>query len=253
MVTLGHRRNPARRRADEQGPRSPGSAVAYINIFRGMPGSRQRDLGLLRLVARARHQLHRLPGGCDRARGPVQRLHRRDLPLRARGDPTRPARGGARARHDAPCGCSCRIVLPQATKIAIPNIGSMFIGMVKDTSVFTVIGLRRGRSRDPEHQLDHVPAVRALHGGGLSLRDRCLRASTSCSGRSRSRSRHRRRDGSPTWCTAGGVGASSRLSATTRPRREGRNQVSVRTSHEATTNNTDLRRPMALGPQRKGG
>ncbi len=34
-----------------------------------------------------------------------------------------------------------RIVLPQATKIAIPNIGSMFIGMIKDTSTFTVIGL----------------------------------------------------------------------------------------------------------------
>ena len=34
-----------------------------------------------------------------------------------------------------------RVVLPQATKIALPNIGSMFIGMVKDTSVFTVIGL----------------------------------------------------------------------------------------------------------------
>jgi His/Glu/Gln/Arg/opine family amino acid ABC transporter permease subunit len=34
-----------------------------------------------------------------------------------------------------------RVTLPQATKIAIPNIGSMFIGMVKDTSVFTVIGL----------------------------------------------------------------------------------------------------------------
>lgn len=33
------------------------------------------------------------------------------------------------------------ITLPQATKIAIPNIGNMFIGMVKDTSVFTVIGL----------------------------------------------------------------------------------------------------------------
>ena len=33
------------------------------------------------------------------------------------------------------------IKLPQATKIAIPNIGNMFIGMVKDTSVFTVIGL----------------------------------------------------------------------------------------------------------------
>jgi His/Glu/Gln/Arg/opine family amino acid ABC transporter permease subunit len=34
-----------------------------------------------------------------------------------------------------------QVILPQATKIAIPNIGSMFIGMLKDTSVFTVIGL----------------------------------------------------------------------------------------------------------------
>jgi His/Glu/Gln/Arg/opine family amino acid ABC transporter permease subunit len=34
-----------------------------------------------------------------------------------------------------------KITLPQATKIAVPNIGSMLIGMVKDTSVFTVIGL----------------------------------------------------------------------------------------------------------------
>lgn len=34
-----------------------------------------------------------------------------------------------------------QVVLPQATKIAIPNVGSMFIGMVKDTSTFTVIGL----------------------------------------------------------------------------------------------------------------
>lgn len=33
------------------------------------------------------------------------------------------------------------VILPQATKIAIPNVGSMFIGMVKDTSTFTVIGL----------------------------------------------------------------------------------------------------------------
>jgi len=32
------------------------------------------------------------------------------------------------------------VVLPQATKIAIPNIGSMLIGMVKDTSVLFVIG-----------------------------------------------------------------------------------------------------------------
>jgi His/Glu/Gln/Arg/opine family amino acid ABC transporter permease subunit len=33
------------------------------------------------------------------------------------------------------------VTLPQATRIAIPNIGSMFIGMVKDTSVFSVVGL----------------------------------------------------------------------------------------------------------------
>lgn len=33
------------------------------------------------------------------------------------------------------------VTLPQAIKIALPNIGSMYIGMVKDTSTFTVIGL----------------------------------------------------------------------------------------------------------------
>jgi His/Glu/Gln/Arg/opine family amino acid ABC transporter permease subunit len=33
------------------------------------------------------------------------------------------------------------IIMPQATKIAIPNIGSMYIGMVKDTSTFAVVGL----------------------------------------------------------------------------------------------------------------
>jgi ABC-type amino acid transport system permease subunit len=33
------------------------------------------------------------------------------------------------------------VTLPQAVKIALPNVGSMFIGMVKDTSTFTVIGL----------------------------------------------------------------------------------------------------------------
>jgi His/Glu/Gln/Arg/opine family amino acid ABC transporter permease subunit len=33
------------------------------------------------------------------------------------------------------------VILPQATKIAIPNIGSMLIGMIKDTSVLFIIGL----------------------------------------------------------------------------------------------------------------
>jgi His/Glu/Gln/Arg/opine family amino acid ABC transporter permease subunit len=34
-----------------------------------------------------------------------------------------------------------KVTLPQAAKIALPNIGSMFIGMIKDTSTFTIIGL----------------------------------------------------------------------------------------------------------------
>jgi His/Glu/Gln/Arg/opine family amino acid ABC transporter permease subunit len=33
------------------------------------------------------------------------------------------------------------VTMPQSMKIALPNIGSMLIGMVKDTSTFTVIGL----------------------------------------------------------------------------------------------------------------
>jgi His/Glu/Gln/Arg/opine family amino acid ABC transporter permease subunit len=33
-----------------------------------------------------------------------------------------------------------KVVLPQATKIAVPNLGSMFIGMIKDTSTFLAIG-----------------------------------------------------------------------------------------------------------------
>jgi His/Glu/Gln/Arg/opine family amino acid ABC transporter permease subunit len=33
------------------------------------------------------------------------------------------------------------VLLPQAAKIAIPNVGSMMIGMVKDTSTFVAIGL----------------------------------------------------------------------------------------------------------------
>jgi len=34
-----------------------------------------------------------------------------------------------------------RVIIPQAARIALPNIGSMLIGMVKDTSTFMVIGL----------------------------------------------------------------------------------------------------------------
>ena len=52
--------------------------------------------------------------------------------------------GSARRASRSACTRSrvfVSVTLPQAIKIAIPNIGSMFIGMVKDTSTFTVIGL----------------------------------------------------------------------------------------------------------------
>ena len=59
-----------------------------------------------------------------------------------------------------------QIVLPQATKIAIPNIGSMFIGMVKDTSTFTVD--RRCR--------DHLASRRTLENRPTSSRSCCYTA-----------------------------------------------------------------------------
>jgi ABC-type amino acid transport system permease subunit len=34
-----------------------------------------------------------------------------------------------------------QVVIPQAMRIALPNVGSMLIGMVKDTSTFSVIGM----------------------------------------------------------------------------------------------------------------
>jgi His/Glu/Gln/Arg/opine family amino acid ABC transporter permease subunit len=34
-----------------------------------------------------------------------------------------------------------QVVIPQAARIALPNVGSMMIGMVKDTSTFSVIGM----------------------------------------------------------------------------------------------------------------
>ena len=80
-----------------------------------------------------------------------------------------------------------QIVLPQATKIAIPNIGSMFIGMIKDTSTFTVIGLLEVvRVTQNINSID-LPAVRPLHGRGGHLRRWRRSSSTSSSGRSRSR------------------------------------------------------------------
>ncbi len=69
------------------------------------------------------------------------------------------------------------VVLPQATKIAMPNIGSMFIGMVKDTSVLYVIGLTEVVRYRPEHQLASTfqPFVLYTRGGGPLRRRRVHR------------------------------------------------------------------------------
>ncbi len=115
-------------------------AAAYINVFRGVPALVSViwvyfgwslllgisftvfQAGVIALVA--------LYGAF------ISEIYRAALEAIPRGQ--REA-GLALGMH--PLRVFLQIVLPQATKIAIPNIGSMFIGMVKDTSVFTVIGL----------------------------------------------------------------------------------------------------------------
>jgi His/Glu/Gln/Arg/opine family amino acid ABC transporter permease subunit len=121
---------------------SPASwfAAAYINVFRGVPALVSViwvyfgwslllgisftvfQAGVIALVA--------LYGAF------ISEIYRAALEAIPRGQ--REA-GLALGMH--PLRVFLQVVLPQATKIAIPNIGSMFIGMVKDTSVFTVIGL----------------------------------------------------------------------------------------------------------------
>jgi len=115
-------------------------AAAYINVFRGVPALVSViwvyfgwslllgisftvfQAGVIALVA--------LYGAF------ISEIYRAALEAIPRGQ--REA-GLALGMH--PLRVFLQVVLPQATKIAIPNIGSMFIGMIKDTSVFTVIGL----------------------------------------------------------------------------------------------------------------
>ena len=115
-------------------------AAGYINVFRGVPALVSVLWVYFGVSLVIGINFTVFQSGRDRADTALQRLHRGDLPCCARGDPARPARGRPRGRHD-PLRVFVQITLPQATKIAIPNIGSMFIGMVKDTSVFTIIGL----------------------------------------------------------------------------------------------------------------
>jgi His/Glu/Gln/Arg/opine family amino acid ABC transporter permease subunit len=115
-------------------------AAAYINIFRGVPAlvsviwvyfGWSLLLGISFTVFQAGVIALVLLYGAF-----ISEIYRAALEAIPRGQ--REA-GLALGMH--PVRVFVQIVLPQATKIAIPNIGSMFIGMVKDTSTFTVIGL----------------------------------------------------------------------------------------------------------------
>ena len=55
--------------------------------------------------------------------------------------PHGPPRGRARPSACVRCGSSSRSSCRRRSRSRCPNIGSMFIGMIKDTSTFTVIGL----------------------------------------------------------------------------------------------------------------
>ena len=115
-------------------------AVAYINVFRGVPAlvsviwvyfGWSLVLGISFTVFQAAViALVALYSAF------IAEIYRAALEAIPRGQ-----REAGLALGMTPLRVFVKITLPQATKIAVPNIGSMFIGMVKDTSVFTVIGL----------------------------------------------------------------------------------------------------------------
>ena len=150
-------------------------ALAYINIFRGVPALVSVIWVYFGLALVLGCQLHRLPGRCDRAVPALQRIPRRDLPVGARRRPDRAHRGRARPSACARSRIFFSVTLPQAVKIALPNIGSMFIGMVKDTSTFTVIGLLEVVRVTQNLVATTFQPFVLLHGGGGHLRPRRLR------------------------------------------------------------------------------
>jgi His/Glu/Gln/Arg/opine family amino acid ABC transporter permease subunit len=115
-------------------------ATAYINVFRGVPAlvsviwvyfGLSLLLGVSFTVFQAGVIALTLLYGAF-----IAEIYRAALEAVPRGQHEA---GMALGMHPIRIFFSVR--LPQATKIATPNIGSMFIGMVKDTSTFTVIGL----------------------------------------------------------------------------------------------------------------
>ena len=115
-------------------------ATLWVNVFRGIPRAGERALGLFRLVALHRHQPDTVRGRRGGAGTYLQHVNRQEY-RSALGAIRRGQREAGLAVGLHRSRVFLHVVLPQATKIAIPNIGSMFIGMVKDASVFSVIGV----------------------------------------------------------------------------------------------------------------
>jgi len=116
------------------------AAAVYINVFRGVPAlvsviwvyfGWSLLLGINFTVFQAGVIALVLLYGAF-----ISEIYRAALEAIPRGQ-----REAGLALGMSPLRVFVQVVLPQATKIAIPNIGSMLIGMVKDTSTFTVIGL----------------------------------------------------------------------------------------------------------------
>lgn len=117
-----------------------GLAILYVNVFRGVPVivtalwvffgvSEVTGLNFSAFVAGV-ISLTLLYSAF------ISEIYRSALDAVPRGQ-----REAAVALGMSPIRAFVSVVLPQATKIAIPNIGSMLIGMIKDTSVLFIIGI----------------------------------------------------------------------------------------------------------------
>ena len=132
-------RAPARARAHARRPAAGWLAALYINIFRGMPAlvtalwvyfGVSIVIGVNFSIYQAGVISLTLLYSAF-----ISEIYRAALLSIHRGQ-----REAGLALGMRPHRVFLKIVLPQATKIAIPNLGSMFIGMIKDTSTFLAIG-----------------------------------------------------------------------------------------------------------------
>ncbi len=69
-------------------------------------------------------------------------------------------------------GALRRIILPQATRVAVPPLSNTLISLVKDTSLASTILVTELLRAGTDHRRTHVRVLRAVrHGGGLLLGD----------------------------------------------------------------------------------